>query len=403
MNPHADGSCGPPAERALLRFQRPALPPLAAVAPYFKRAEDAAWFSNGGPCQLEFAARIGTYLGQELHAVPVANCTLGLMAVLRAVTMDSPRSRRLVVTPSYTFAAAASAILWSGFLPLFVDVDPLTWQLDPAELGDALDGHDGAVAAVLGTSTFGCPAPDGVERAWSELCNERGIPLIFDSAAGFGAIGDGGVPIGARGAAEVFSFHATKPFAIGEGGAITTGDEALARRLHRIVNFDFDADRMVMSRFGFNAKLDELHSAVGLAVLDSYDRILSARRRAAAQVVCELDGLGFRFQPGCAGGTWQHIAAQAPPGVPRDHIIRLGAAAGIEIRSYFDVPLHRQPAFSGFPAHGSLTHTDNLARHAVSFPMHNDLGPHDIERIVQLARSSTEVAARPPLTALRTA
>src|SRR3954451_24834487 len=126
---------GPPAVEDLpvVRFQRPELPPAADVLAHFAPAEAANWFSNGGPCSRALTERISQRLG-SVNCVPVASCTLGLMATLRA-SFNRPRGRqRLVITPSYTFTATACAIEWAGFEPLFVDVDPHGWHLDAAQL-----------------------------------------------------------------------------------------------------------------------------------------------------------------------------------------------------------------------------------------------------------------------------
>ena len=383
-----------PAELPKLRFQRPALPSLDQIAPYFAEAERIRWYSNNGPCHEQLTERIERYVGHGVHAVPVGNCTLGLMALLdttRPAGASAPVAngpRPLVVTPSYTFVAAASAILWAGFEPLFVDVDPLTWQLTPEVVAEALDAHRGRVAAVLATSTFGCAVPDDVYRQWAAACSAHDVALIIDSAAGFGARDDLGRLIGGRGVAEVFSFHATKPFAIGEGGVITTTDAALAQRLRQLINFGFDDSRQVVLPGGFNAKLDELHAAVGLSVLDHYEAILEARRASAKVVTSALVSLGYTFQPLCENATWQHIATQAPAELDRDRFLALAAARGVEVRTYFDIPLHAHPAYAHLARHGSLAVTERLAARALSLPMANDLDGADLERIVALASST---------------
>jgi dTDP-4-amino-4,6-dideoxygalactose transaminase len=387
----------------LLRFQRPILPTLREVDPYFAMAEQIRWYSNGGPCYEQLSRRIERYLGPGIHAVPVANCTLGIMAVLDQVAHRTalrshadlvgrrahPHGPQLVITPSYTFAAAASAIIWSGLTPLLVDVDPETWQLAPEALERALDTHRGQVAAVLATASFGCAAPPEVTDAWQDACDRHGVPMIIDAAAGFGARNGAGRLVGGRGRAEVFSFHATKPFAIGEGGVITTTDPELGARLVQVINFGFDRHRRVSLPGGMNAKLDELHAAVGLAVLDGYEEVLSARRTAAKIIVEGLRPLGYRFQPDCEGATWQHVPAQVPSDLDRDRLVADLLTGGVEARAYYDVPLHAQPAYAAVPRSGTLEVTDRLAAGALSLPMANDLSEQDVERIVEVVRAGT--------------
>src|SRR4051794_39676012 len=109
-------------------FQRPQLPTVDAIEGYFAASRAAGWYSNRGPCFELLAARVEELVGA--HAEPVANATLGLALALRAATRKLPPERREVVVPSFTFVAAAAAILWAGYEPVFVDVDPEGWHAD---------------------------------------------------------------------------------------------------------------------------------------------------------------------------------------------------------------------------------------------------------------------------------
>lgn len=368
----------------VVRFQRPLLPALDDVARYFRAAEERRWYSNGGPCAELLSQRLGEHLG-GLHVVPVANCTIGLMVALAATVgpRRGPDGPDLIVTPSYTFAAAASAISWLGYTPLLVDVDAATWQLDPRRFAGATAAHGGRIAGVLGTSTFGCPAPVAHVAAWRTWAGELGVPLVVDSAAGFGAVDEHGRPLGAQGDVEVFSFHATKPFATGEGGIVTTTSADLAERVGRLVNFGFDPDRTVTEALGLNGKMSELQAAVCLAMLDAYPDALAARRARAHAIVDRLSRLGFVTQAGYALGTWQAVPLLAPSRRERDGIIARAAAQGVELRAYFDRPLHRHPAYAGAPRADRLEITDGLADRCLSLPMAVDLTVDEIDRIVR--------------------
>ncbi len=267
-----------------LRYQRPQLPPLSAVAPYYAMSEAAHWYSNGGPCHELLVERLEARMANGALALPVGNATLGLMVALPAVTQDASPVRDLIVTPSYTFAAAVAAIRWTGRQPLMVDVDPDHWQLDEHALERALERHGRRVAAVLATSTFGTPAPAATRARWAAACDAAAVPLVVDSAAAFGATFEDGAWLGTQGAAEVFSFHATKPFATGEGGLVTTRSPELRDRMARLVNFGFDGSRTVVEGMGMNAKLSELQCAMSLAALDGFDTVLESRRARAERL-----------------------------------------------------------------------------------------------------------------------
>src|SRR4051812_45350543 len=181
---------------ARVPYQRPAPPSLDDAARYYRLAEEAGHYSNGGPCVQLLGERTAALIG-DVESIPVANCTIGLMAALRAAMGDPAPGRRHVIVPSFTFAATAGAIAWAGFEPLFVDVDREAWQLDAAELARVLAEQGERVAGVLASSTFGTPAPAATRSAWAELCADAGAPLVIDSAAAFGAVDDRGLPAGA--------------------------------------------------------------------------------------------------------------------------------------------------------------------------------------------------------------
>ncbi|HEX4009190.1 MAG TPA: aminotransferase class I/II-fold pyridoxal phosphate-dependent enzyme [Solirubrobacteraceae bacterium] len=366
-----------------LRFLRPEPPPLSDAARYYALAEEKRFYSNGGPCHELLATRLAQYVG-DVICIPVSNCTLGLMAALRVICGEPTPGRRLVAVPSFTFTASASAIRWAGFEPLFVDIAPDSWQLDPAALAAALAAHPGAVAGVMGCSTFGTPAPSAFRDRWRALCDEHAVPLLIDSAAGFGAVDDRGRLLGGQGETEVFSFHATKPFAVGEGGAIVTSDPAVAEGVRQMINFGLDPVLRTSVTAGLNAKMSELHCAMGLAMLDRYDEALGRRRATAAHLRALVAAHPVSYQGGSAGSTWQGFQLTLPTAEHRRRAESLAAAGNIEARTYFDPPLHRHPAHAAAPVAGTLAVTDDVGARSLSLPMANTLGPRQTARIAAL-------------------
>jgi dTDP-4-amino-4,6-dideoxygalactose transaminase len=365
-----------------IRFQRPQLPAGDDIERYFAAARERRWFSNRGPCHRLLTDRLTEFLDADLHVVLMANATLGLMLALRTLLGHNPRGR-FVITPSFTFPATAQAIMWSGLEPLWVDVEPSGWHLDPQELSSALGAHRGNVAAVLACSTFGTAPPVEHSAAWRHACDEAEVPLIVDSAPGFGSRDEHGDLLGAQGDAEIFSFHATKPFAIGEGGMVTTRNPIVAKRLVEMANFGFGPDREISSPFGLNAKMSEMHAAIGLAALDDFEQVLTSRRDLAERILSDLEHSGYSFQAGCQGSTWQFVPVMAPSADVRDAVLTRSRTQQIEIRNYHS-PLHRMSVFASHLAHGDLPVTDDLARRSLSLPLANDLAESAIQRIVAL-------------------
>lgn len=371
----------------MIRFQAPQLPPAGAVSQYFALAEEKRWYSNKGPCHELLVERLEDHLGGGLRCVPVNNATLGLLVGLRAVAGTGDARRREVLMPSFTFAAAMSAVRWAGFEPVLLDVEPDGWHLDPDALASALEQRGDRVAAVLAASTFGTPPAPETTAAWEAAAAAAGVPLLVDSAAGFGATDPDGRALGGQGDMEVFSFHATKPFAIGEGGLLTTTDEELAARATRLANFGFE-DGVVRGDVGLNAKLPEWSAATALAVLDGYDDVLAARRERAEALLERVTPLGFRRQALSAGAAWQFVPVLAPTAAARDAVLARAGADGIEIRTYFDVPLHHMPAFAAVPRNGDLSVTEDLAARTLSLPMANDLSAAAIDAIAATLAAS---------------
>ena len=365
-----------------IRFQRPQLPAGDDIERYFAAAREIRWFSNRGPCHRLLTERLTGFLDADLHVVLMANATLGLMLALRTLLGDNRRGR-LVITPSFTFPATAQAIMWSGLEPLWVDVEPSGWHLDPQELSSALSAHRGNVAAVLACSTFGTAPSVEHSAAWREACEEAEVPLIVDSAPGFGSRDERGDLLGSQGDAEIFSFHATKPFAIGEGGMVTTHNPIFAKRLAAMANFGFGPDREISSHFGLNAKMSEMHAAIGLAALDDFEQVLTSRRDLAERMRSDLDHSGYSFQAGCQSSTWQFVPVMAPSADVRDAVLTRSRTQQIEIRNYHS-PLHRMSVFASHLAHGDLPVTEDLVCRSLSLPLANDLAESAIQRIVAL-------------------
>ncbi|MCW2951336.1 MAG: hypothetical protein JWQ48_506 [Conexibacter sp.] len=375
-----------PADGSALRFQRPALPSGAAIERYFALSREERWFSNGGPCWRLLRDRLSERVGA--YCVPVASGTVGLMASIAAVLGETDRHRggHEALVPSFTFPASAQSTFWAGLQPRLLDVDAAHWHLDAAQLEHELGCGD-RTALVVAVSSFGTPPPPEARERWERACRTSGVPLVVDSAAGFGAIADDMTPIGAQGDVEVVSFHATKPFAIGEGGAVFTRDARLRERVEQAINFGFDADHRVRTLNGLNGKMSELHAATALAVLDDFaDGVLAPRRRAAASLRREA-GPHLTWQDGCEHSTWQFVPVAFDDATARAAAVDRCASA-IETRTYYE-PLHLMDALRNWPiAEGGLQRTEDLVGRLLCLPMANDLADREIAQIAAVIRSA---------------
>ena len=253
----------PPVFDTPRHVNRPAAPDRAAFDAMMDAVWERRWFTNDGPLVQELERRLSAFLDVP-HCVLTSNATAGLDLVMQCLGI-----RGEVLLPSYTFISTAHLLALRGLTPVFCEVGT-DMALDPADAAARLTERTDAVVA---THVWGSPCDiDGL----GALCDAAGIPLLFDAAHAFGAR-HRGHPLGRFGRAEVFSLHATKAFHTCEGGLITTCDAALAEQLRLARNFGFSgSDRVDCT--GVNAKMSELHAAMGLANLDAFPATRAAAR-----------------------------------------------------------------------------------------------------------------------------
>jgi dTDP-4-amino-4,6-dideoxygalactose transaminase len=363
----------------VLRFQRPSLPSTDQIDRYFDLSREQRWFSNGGPCWHLLRERLSDRVGA--YCVPVASGTLGLTVALTAAMESMGRTpmSASALMPSFTFIATAQAALAAGLEPTLLDAAPDHWHLDPSLLEMALSANTHA-RVVIAVSAFGTPPPAETRLRWESACRQAGLPLIVDSAAGFGAVAEDGAPIGTQGDLEVVSFHATKPFAIGEGGAVFTRDKSLYERVEAAVNFGFDPERKRTMLRGTNAKMSELHAATALAVLDGFDSTLNRRRQAARSI--RQAGAGVSWQQGVELSTFQFLSVLLPDRERRDELIEF-CRDKVEVRVYYE-PLDTASPDRWKVAVGDLSTTHDLYRRLLCLPMANDLSDTEVETIVSV-------------------
>jgi dTDP-4-amino-4,6-dideoxygalactose transaminase len=361
-------------------FIRPAFPPPAAVAAAYEKIVDANWYTNFGPVERRLSSALAAYVGPQATATTAANATLALIAAIECTVGHGDGTGEILV-PSFTFVAAAQAVTWSGHVPRFVDISPETWQPDASHARALVSAADRAPRGILLANVFGVGNPDIAD--WEALAEELSVPLVIDSAAGFGSWYPNGERLGTRGTCEVFSMHATKPFGVGEGAIVTTRDDELARRIERFENFGFDASRSSVS-LGLNAKLPELSAAIGLLQLDGLDARLDGRREVHARYRDALSDR-FSFQVNADRSTLGFASLAAPDAAAKQAALARLAAGRIDARDYYNPPVHRQPLhLAGQPSH--LPVTDDLCSRILSVPIHDAMAPADIERVVTALR-----------------
>jgi dTDP-3-amino-3,4,6-trideoxy-alpha-D-glucose transaminase len=321
-----------------------------------------------GPEVSAFERELASYCGTR-HAIGLANGTEALTIALRAMGVGPGDD---VVVPSFTFYASAEAIPPTGARPVFCDVDRRTSCVTAQTVKAVLTP---ATKAVIAVHLFGNVAPVAEIEA-------LGVPVLEDAAQAAGSRAAAGRP-GALGRAATFSFFPSKNLAcFGDGGAITTDDDALADHA-RTLRFHGSSDGVSYDHVGYNSRLDELQAAILRVQLPHVDAWADGRRAAASHY--ERAGLGELVTlpvatPG-ARPAWHLYVVRHERS---DELVAALTAAGIGARAYYRTPVHRQPSMAAFAAATALPATDELARTHLAIPM---------SAVLSAAQASEVVAA----------
>jgi dTDP-4-amino-4,6-dideoxygalactose transaminase len=360
----------------------PDLPEAPMLMPWLERIDAAHWYTNFGPLVREFETSLAQNWVSEPSPPEVVSLSTGTAALELGLAALALPAGAKVLLPAFTFPATASAALRHRLCPVFADVVADTWQLTPRIARDAARYHH--LGMVIPVASFGCP----VDVAdWDEFVTETGIPVLIDAAAGFG-----NQEIGMQ-APVAFSFHATKPFGIGEGGALITRDSALAARVRRLSNFGFE--HSVVHAAGTNAKLSEYAAAVGLAQWGRWP-VQQARRRALwhtyAAALAALPGVSL--QRGFKQGELPAVLVMRLR-MPAQVIDSRLKQRGIQTRRWYCPPLHHHPAFAHCPRCGPdgdvlLPVTEDLAKYTLGLPWFAAMGREQCLAVVDALAASLD-------------
>lgn len=357
-------------------FIRPSFPSIEEMSEDYQNIVTSNWYSNFGQYEKELSARAARYVGDTVYATTVANCTLGIDIAVLAL-FDT--SKKKVLTQSFTFAAGAEVLIRNGYEPILVDIEKQTWQMNIQKTEELITKKREDIAGILLCNTFGVGNPD-IEK-WEQLAKQYGLPLILDTAAGFGSRYTAGEIVGGRGDCEVFSLHATKPFAVGEGGLITSRNEQLIHKLRSLQNFGFENDRTVHS-IGMNAKMQEFSCAIGIRQIDKLAERIHIRQDKLRIYKEQLEPQGFVFQPGDDMSTVPFVSVLTPDTIDASRAQERLIGSGIEARRYYTPAVHLHSAIM---AHASisenLTVTEDISRSIISLPLLNDMTDEDITLI----------------------
>jgi dTDP-3-amino-3,4,6-trideoxy-alpha-D-glucose transaminase len=317
-----------------------------------------------GPAVEAFEAAFAGYVGVG-HCVGVASGTDALALALRSLNIGPGDE---VITVALTASGTAQAILHCGAEPRFVDVDPATRCIDPAAVEAAISSR---TAAIMPVHLFGQPAD--MPRLM-EIARRHRLAVIEDCAQAHGAT-ISGRRLGSFGHAAAFSFYPTKNLGcIGDGGAVATGDAAVAARLRSLRHYGWEGDSRISEAMGFNSRLDEIQAAILQVMLGHLDEGNAERRALADEYRRSLDGLELDLPAADPGAVYHQFAIACENRDALSHRLR---QAGIASAVHYHPPLHLQPAFLAFQP-GALPHTEFLAARLLSLPIQPEIASDKI-------------------------
>jgi dTDP-4-amino-4,6-dideoxygalactose transaminase len=359
-----------------IKITSPLLPPLEAVTKYLHQIWTSEQITNSGALHNTLETDIATYLGSP-HVSLVANGTLAVMGALAAAGVKPEIDAEIITTP-FSFVATSQAVLQMGITPVFADVTPGTANLCPDQVRTKITAK---TRAILPVHCYGAACD---VDAFEALGAETGLPIVYDASHCFGAT-HRGQSLATFGDAASLSFHATKVFNTVEGGAVVTRTESAHNRIQRWRNFGYAGETDIQG-IGINAKMSELHAAVGLANLDIVDGALEQRRQIIATYENTLATVsGIDFLPIGNNAPYYPILIGPNYSLGRDAVYDRLRAQDIIVRRYF-YPLI--PDFEAFKPYASqndtLPHARKLADQIICLPVHHKMTTEDATAIAAL-------------------
>ena len=386
MTRSATAALHQPLFKTRIPIAKPLLPDWEAVEETFKSILESGIVTKGEHVRA-LEASVAEYLDTH-HAVAVSSGTAGLLLAYQALDLSGE-----VIMPSFTFMATASAMIWAGLTPVFVDVDYATRNIDVAAAEAAITSQTSAIVAVHNGGN-----PADIDELVS-LARRHDLRIIFDSAHAFGSRYHDCV-VGTQGDAHVFSLSPTKLVIAGEGGMVATNNNEVAEKVRIGREYgnrgDYDSEFA-----GINARLPELNAVLAKHSLCQLQSAISRRNELASlykEQLSTLPGIGFqRIREGNLS-SYKDFAITIDPdefGLTRDELAESLTADNIDTRTYFDPPLHRQLGYRKFvKSNQDFPNTDRLSSTILDLPIWSQMDREIVEGICFAIKRAHDSAPR---------
>lgn len=358
----------------------PLLPSLDDFIPYLKDIWDRKWLTNNGHYHQELEKALCEYLKVPYISL-FTNGTLPLMCALQALRITGE-----VITTPYSFVATTHSLWWNGITPVFVDIDPITCNIDPDKIEAAITPR---TTAIMPVHVYGTPCE--TERI-QEIADKYGLKVIYDAAHAFG-VEINGKSVLEAGDMSTLSFHATKVYNTIEGGALICHDEKTKKRIDYLKNFGFAGETTVVAP-GINGKMDEVRAAYGLLNLGQVDAAIEARKQITLQYRSGLSNIPGIHVMNDLSNT-RHNYAYFPIfvdaeqyGMTRDDLYFKLKEKGILGRRYFYPLITEFSTYRGLCSanRGNLANAHKIANTVICLPIYADLGTDVVDRITYIIK-----------------
>lgn len=364
---------------------KPALPSLNEFLPYLKEIWDSRILTNNGPFHQQFEKELAEYLGVKYVSL-FANGTLALVTALQALRITGE-----VITTPFSFVATTHALWWNNIKPVFVDIEPEYFTIDPEKIEAAITPQ---TTAILAVHVYGNPCR---VEAIQKIADTYGLKVIYDSAHAFG-VKVNGESILNFGDLSVLSFHATKVFNTFEGGAIICHDEKTKRRIDFLKNFGF-ADEVTVVEPGINAKMNEFQAALGLLQLKHVEEYIDKRKAVAEKYRYELkDVKGIRFLDDIPGVKHSYtyfpvLIDEKIYGESRDEVYEKLKKHNIFGRRYFYPLISNMPIYRSLPSSSNekLVIANKIAKQILCLPIFSDLKNYNVNEICRIINNIRKI------------
>ncbi|MCR9940806.1 DegT/DnrJ/EryC1/StrS family aminotransferase [Vibrio owensii] len=354
----------------------PLLPPLDELTPYLEDIWSRKWLTNNGHYHQELEKALCEYLDVPFISL-FSNGTLALVTALQALDLKGE-----VITTPYSFVATSHAIMLNNLTPVFVDIDPNTFNIDPAQIESAITEN---TCAILPVHVYGNPCD---HQAIQSIADKHNLKVVYDAAHAFG-VRKNEESILNFGDMSILSFHATKAYSTIEGGAIVCHTQEMKDKLDRLKNFGFESETQI-SLLGSNAKMNEIQAAFGLATLKHIDKAIEKRKIIANQYregLSKIKGIHCLDDIDDVRHNYSYfpiIINEQEYGLSRDALYEKLKEKDIIARRYF------YPLITDFELYENNKKTiqyesseaSNISENVICLPIHHELTIDDVEVIL---------------------